>query len=206
MNYSNYTVGNLLDAFAASEPVPGGGSAAALAGALGVSLLLMSAGLPKTKHGTAEEVADLAEAAARLRPLRETLQQLVDRDGAAYTAVIAAYRQPKATAEEQDARRQAIRTAMRGATDTPLDTLRALQQALEGACIVAEKGAPAAATDVAVAVELLGAAARSAALNVEVNLPAVKDEAYVNRTREETTVLRDAAAAAVTRARALLGS
>jgi formiminotetrahydrofolate cyclodeaminase len=95
---------------------------------------------------------------------------------------------------------------MRGATDTPLDTLRALQQALEGACIVAEKGAPAAATDVAVAVELLGAAARSAALNVEVNLPAVKDEAYVNRTREETTVLRDAAAAAVTRARALLGS
>jgi formiminotetrahydrofolate cyclodeaminase len=206
MNYSDYPLGKLLDAFATNEPVPGGGSAAALAGALGVSLLLMAAGLPKTKHGTPEEVADLAETAARLRPLRETLQQLIDRDSAAYTAVMAAYRLPKGTAEEQDARRQAIRTAMRDATDTPLDTLRTLQQALEGACIVAEKGAPAAATDVAVAIELLGAVARGAALNVEVNLPAVKDEAYVNRTREETGMLRAAADAAVARARALLGS
>lgn len=206
MTYLSYALGDLLDAFAASEPVPGGGSAAALAGALGVSLLLMSAGLPKTKHGTPEEVADLAEAAARLRPLRETLQQLIDRDSAAYTEVMASYRRPKATPDEQESRRQAIRSAMRAATDTPLDTLRALQQALEGACVVAEKGAPAAATDVAVAIELLGAAARGAALNVEVNLPAVKDDAYVSRTREESTALRSAADAAAARARTLLGS
>jgi formiminotetrahydrofolate cyclodeaminase len=206
MTYSSYALGDLLGAFAASEPVPGGGSAVALAGALGVSLLLMSAGLPKTRHGTPEEVADLAAAAARLRPLRDTLQELIDRDSAAYTQVMTSYRLPKGTAEEQESRRQAIRSAMRAATDTPLDTLRALQQALDGACIVAEKGAPAAATDVAVAIELLGAAARGAALNVDVNLPAVKDDAYVSRTREESSALRSAADAAVARARALLGS
>jgi formiminotetrahydrofolate cyclodeaminase len=205
MSYSTYRLGELLDAFATSEPVPGGGSAAALAGAVGVSLLLMAAGLPKTKHGTAEEVADLAEAASRLRPIRDRLQALIDRDSAAYTGVMAAYRLPKVTPDEQEARRQAIRGAMREATDTPLETLRLCQQALEGGCIVAEKGAPAAGTDVAVGIELLAAVARGAALNVEVNLPAVKDEAYAAATREETNALRGSADAAAARARTLLG-
>ena len=69
---------DLLDAFASNEPVPGGGSAAALAGAVGVSLLMMVAGLPKTRTGAPEEAADLAEASARLRPLRDTLASLVE--------------------------------------------------------------------------------------------------------------------------------
>ena len=74
---------DLVDAFSSTDPVPGGGSAAALAGAVGASLLLMVAGIPKTKSGAPEETADLADAAARLRPLRDSLLELVDRDSEA---------------------------------------------------------------------------------------------------------------------------
>src|SRR6185436_12064808 len=116
---------DLLDAFASNEAVPGGGSAAALAGAVGVSLLITVASLPKTRTGAPEEAADLSEAAARLRPLRETLTSLVDQDSDAYQAVLAAYRLAKSTDAEKAARRDAIQDAMRGATEIPLATMRA---------------------------------------------------------------------------------
>ena len=75
---SRLTLAELLDAFASNQPVPGGGSASALAGALGASLFIMVAGLPKTRHGTDEERAALTEAAARVRPLRDELASLID--------------------------------------------------------------------------------------------------------------------------------
>src|SRR5688500_5746526 len=103
-SYSTYAVADLLDAFASGEPVPGGGSAAAMTGALGASLLLMVAGLPKTKTGAPEEAADLAQAAARLRPLRDALLVLVDTDTAAYASLLAAFRMAKATDGEKTAR------------------------------------------------------------------------------------------------------
>ena len=109
-SYSTMAVEDLLDAFASNEPVPGGGSAAALAGAVGVSLLMMVASLPKTRTGAPEEAADLSEAASRLRPLRETLTSLVDQDSEAYQAVLAAYRLGKSTDAEKAARRDAIQT------------------------------------------------------------------------------------------------
>ena len=98
--YTTMALADLLDAFASNEPVPGGGSASALAGAVGVSLLLMVAGMQKTKSGTPEETADLAEAAAKLRPLRDRLTMLVDRDSEAYAGVAAAFKLPKASDDE----------------------------------------------------------------------------------------------------------
>ena len=123
----------VLDAFASSEPLPGGGSAAALTGALGVSLLLMVAGMAKTRTGAPEETADLAAAAARLGPIREELTALIDADSSAYLNVIAAYRQPKATDEERARRRDAIQAALRVAIDVPLQTMRACERALRDA-------------------------------------------------------------------------
>ena len=101
MSYSDLVLTDLLDAFSSSDPYPGGGSAAALAGALGVSLLLMAAGVTRTRTGTPEEAADLAEASSRLRPLRDTLTSLVDADSAAYQAVVKAMRRPKGTDGER---------------------------------------------------------------------------------------------------------
>lgn len=176
---------DLLDAFASNEPVPGGGSAAALAGAVGASLLIMVAGLPKTRTGAPEEAADLAEASARLRPLRDTLASLVERDSAAYTAVLEAIRLPNATDADQEARRAAIEEAMRGAIDVPMDTMRACQQAVRGAVIVAMNGNTNASTDTGTAVLLLMAGLRGAALNVDVNLKSLSDAAFARRVKTE---------------------
>jgi formiminotetrahydrofolate cyclodeaminase len=199
--YSTYALADLLDAFASGEPVPGGGSAAALTGALGVSLLMMVAGLPKTRTGAPEEAADLSKASARLRPMRESLEQLIDRDSEAYQSVIAAYRLSKGSAEERARRERAIADAMRAATDTPLDTMRLCQQALEGAAIVAANGVASASSDVAVALELLLAAAKGAGMNVDVNLAAITDPAYAEQVRLERKELEAESVAAAHRAR-----
>lgn len=184
-SYSTLTLAELLDAFASNQPVPGGGSASALAGAVGASLLIMVAGLPKTRHGTDEERAALNDAASRLRPLRDELAALIDRDSAAYASVIEAFRLPKSNDAEQAARRHAIEAAMHAATEAPLATMRACERVMRDAETVASGGAPSAASDVAVAIELLKTAARGAALNVDTNLAAVKDEEYASRVSQE---------------------
>lgn len=190
--YSRLPLDELLDAFASNQPVPGGGSAAALAGAVGASLFIMVAGLPKTRHGTDEERAALTEAAARLRPLRDELSSLIDRDSAAFTSVINAYRLPKSTDAEKAARGDAIDRAMRAATDAPLATMRACERVMREAEAIATSGAASAASDVAVGIELLKTAARGAGLNADTNLAAVKDAEYVTRVSQELRDLEQA--------------
>lgn len=192
---------DVLDAFASSEPVPGGGSAAALAGALGVSLLLMVAGLSRTRTGAPEEAADLASASARLRTLREQLMELVERDADAYRAVLAARRRPKTTDAEIRARLDAIQEAMQIATEAPLDVMRACQQALHGAVIVSRAGLASAASDVAVGVELLVAAVRGAGWSVDANLPALADTSYAARVAAERRELEEESLVDAERAR-----
>ena len=184
-DYSRLTLAELLDAFASSHPVPGGGSGAALAGAVGASLLIMVAGLPKTRHGTDEERSALSAAATRLRPLRDELASLIERDSEAYTSVMNAYRLPKSTDAEQATRRDAIDQAMRAATEAPLATIRACERAMREAEVLASSGAASAASDVAVGIELLKTSARGAGLNVDTNLAAVKDAEYVKRVSQE---------------------
>jgi formiminotetrahydrofolate cyclodeaminase len=191
-SYSRLSLAELLDAFASNQPVPGGGSAAALAGAVGASLFIMVAGLPKTRHGTDEERAALTAAAARVRPLRDELASLIDRDSEAYTSVISAYRLPRSTDAEQAARRQAISDAMRAATEAPLATVRACERVMREAEAIATGGAASAASDVAVGIELLKTAARGAGLNVDTNLTSVKDAEYVSRVSQELRDLEQA--------------
>jgi formiminotetrahydrofolate cyclodeaminase len=204
MSYGEMAVADLLDAFATTDPVPGGGSAAALAGAIGTSLLMMVAAMPKTRTGAPEETADLAEAATRLHPLRDQLLELVDRDSDAYKQVMDAYRLPKGSDVEKASRHDAIDRAMRSATATPLDTMRACQQALRGAVTVSANGNRRATSDVGVGVELLVAALRGARMNVDINLGELDDQEYAGRVRTEAGELeRDAVADAETARRAL---
>jgi formiminotetrahydrofolate cyclodeaminase len=204
VSYCEMALADLMDAFASTDPVPGGGSAAALAGAVGASLLLMVAGIPKTRTGAPEETADLAEAATRLHPLRDQLLELVDRDSDAYQQVLAAYRLAKDTDAEKASRKNAIDRAMRSATETPLDTMRACQQALRGAVIVSANGNRRTTSDVGVGVELLVAGLRGARMNVDINLAVLDDQDYVRRARTEAEELeRDAEADAETARRAL---
>jgi methenyltetrahydrofolate cyclohydrolase len=203
--YSEMAFADLVDAFSSTDPVPGGGSAAALAGAVGASLLLMVAGIPKTTSSAPEETADLADAAARLRPLRDSLLELVDRDSEAYGQVMTAFKLPKGSDADKSRRQQAIETATRWATEVPLDTMRACQQALRGALTVATNGNRSAASDVGVAIELLFAALRGARMNVEINLAALSDTEYVARIRTEASQLENDAGADAARGKELLG-
>lgn len=167
-----------LDALASSEPTPGGGTAAAIAGAMGASLLMMVAGLSKSRSGAEEERVALAEARAALASVRERLARLADIDTEAYNEVMSAYRMPKTTDAEKASRNDAIQRGLKAATNAPLDTLRAASEGLRLARVVAQHGNPSAASDVGVGVGLLEAAAEGARANVRTNLENIQDDAF----------------------------
>jgi formiminotetrahydrofolate cyclodeaminase len=204
VKFTEMAFADLIDAFSSTDAVPGGGSAAALAGAVGVSLLLMVAGLEKTKTGAPEETADLAEASSRLHPLRDLLVEFVDRDSDAYREVLKAFRLPKESDADKAARKAAVEEATRLAIEAPLDTMRACQQALRGAVIVASNGSRRTTSDVGVAVELLLSALRGGRMNVEINLAGLNDPAYTARVRKEVDELESDAAQDAERARRAL--
>ncbi len=179
------TVQDLLAAFRSSNPTPGGGSASALAGAMGASLLAMVAGLPRSRAATVEDAARLQAAGERCAALGDELQTLVDRDSEAYDLVMAAYKKPKATDEEKAARSAAVQGAMRVAIAAPLAVMRACAAAAEQGIVIAALGNPSASSDVQVGFELLGAGLRGAKLNVETNLGSVKDAEYAAKIRGE---------------------
>lgn len=185
MKLTDRTVTHLLAAFKSPDPTPGGGSASALAGAIGASLLAMVAGLPKSRAATEEDAERLKAAGERCAALSAELETLVDRDSEAYDLVMAAYKKPKTTDDEKAARSAGIQDAMRAAIAAPLDVLRACAAAAEQGIVIVTLGNPSASSDAQVGFELLGAGLRGAKLNVEINLGSVKDAEYVARIRGE---------------------
>lgn len=181
----DHSVTDLLAAFQSSAPTPGGGSASALSGAVGASLLAMVAALPKSRASSDGDTAKLTSAGARCTALANELAALIDRDTEAYDLVVAAYRRPKGTDEEKAARSAAIQAAMRSAIDAPLSVMRACDAALEQGITIAGFGNPSASSDVQVGLELLAAGLRGAKLNVDINLGSVKDTTYVGKVRTE---------------------
>ena len=183
------SVADVLDAFASSAPTPGGGSAAALSGAIGASLLAMVAALPKTKTGEAQERQALDAASAALAGLRKKLADLVDEDTRAYDLVTAAYRQAKSTDDEKAARTAAIQSALRAATEVPLETMRACEAVIREGSAVAQAGNPSAASDVFVGLELAYAGLRGAEKNVAINAGSLTDESYTDEVVNEAKTL-----------------
>jgi methenyltetrahydrofolate cyclohydrolase len=199
------SVRELLSAFSSPDPTPGGGSASALASAIGASLLLMVTALAKTRSGSDEDRAALTTASRELSGIRERLAAAVDEDTAAYDAVVAAYKRPKASADEQAARKAAIQRALEGATAVPLQVMRSSAAALAHARTIAAHGHRAASSDVGVAIALLRAGALGARLNVDINVGSLSDAAAVDRVRTEATAVSTAVSAAADEAERLLG-
>lgn len=204
MSFSTLSLTQFLDRLASAEPTPGGGTAAAVAGAMGTALLIMVAGLPKTRANTDEERAALAGVRERLVPIREALERAADADARAFDEVLAAFRLPKTTDEEQGVRKAAIQRAMGVAIEVPLETLRLAADALDLAGSVARHGVRSASSDVRVATGLLLAAAEGGAANVRVNLGSVADPSNRDRWDAEADRLSARAAEAGERARAAL--
>jgi formiminotetrahydrofolate cyclodeaminase len=197
---TEHAVTDLLVAFRSPDPTPGGGSASALAGAVGASLLAMVAGLPKSRAATEEDVERLKAAGDRCAAIAVELESLVDRDSDAYDLVVSAYKLPKGTDEERAARSTTIQTAMRAAIAAPLAVMRACAAAAEQGMVIATLGNRSAASDVQVGLELLGAGLRGAKLNVEINLGSVKDATYAAKVRGdveefERAIVHESAAA-----------
>jgi formiminotetrahydrofolate cyclodeaminase len=201
---ADQSVRDLLEAFSSRDPTPGGGSASALASAVGASLLMMVAGLPKTRTGSENDRAALTPAAEVLADIRKRLTDAIDADTAAYDQVVAAYKLPKASADEQSARKAAIQQALHTATDVPLNVVRLSAAALNEAITIATHSHRAAASDVGVAVALLRAGTRGARLNVEINIGGISDEVFADAVAAEMARLSDGAARAADEADALL--
>jgi formiminotetrahydrofolate cyclodeaminase len=193
---ANKSLTDVLDAFSSSDPTPGGGSAAALCGALGASLLAMVAGLPKTKSNTPEERVSLDAARGKILALRGRLVDLIDRDAASYDAVVAAYRLPKASDADKTARTAAIQAALKRATEVPLETILVCADVVDEAVAVAEASNPSARSDIGVGTQMLMTAIQGALLNVEANIGSVTDQTFVadvsSRIRNSAAIRSDA--------------
>jgi formiminotetrahydrofolate cyclodeaminase len=180
---------------ASADPTPGGGSAAAVAGALGAALVAMLARLSMGRGGDDALFTRTAEA---MDAARMTLLDFAAEDARAYDGVMAALRMPKGSDAEKRARTQAIQVAMREAAEVPLDVTAQAAAVLEAARAILPTANPNAVSDGAVAVLLSYAAAHGAIANVRVNLASIRDEEYrraitarVDQVGERTGVLRD---------------
>jgi glutamate formiminotransferase/formiminotetrahydrofolate cyclodeaminase len=166
---------NFLDAVAADTPAPGGGSVAALAGALAAALTAMVARLTLGRKKYAAVQAEMETLVAESERLRAALATRVAQDAEAYDQVVAAYRLPKATDEERDTRQEAIQQALAHAAEVPLATARDAVAALELARTAAHLCNANALTDAGTAAHMARAAFEGAALNVRVNADQVVD-------------------------------
>ncbi len=184
----DYTPVMLLDAVASGEPTPGGGSVAALAGALGAALAAMVARLTLGKKKYADVEEQMQAALDRAEMLRMALSRAIMEDGRAYEGVMDAYRLPKEAPE----RPSAIQEALRNAADVPLGTARLALEALETLKTAAELGNVNAATDAASGAHMAVAAIECAVLNVLVNAQSLEDASAAAAYRAEADSLRAA--------------
>lgn len=180
--YARGAVDSYLDKLASGDPEPGGGSAAALVGALGAALVTMVTELTLGK----EKFAAVQDAIAGIRTesekLRAELTDLVSLDADAYAKVAAAMKMPKETDEQKAERTRVLQVALKGAAEVPLQVAEAAAAVARLSLPAAEQGNPNAVSDAGVAVALADAAAQSAALNVKINLAWIDDQAYARVT------------------------
>jgi len=166
------------DLLASETPAPGGGSTAALEGALGAALICMVASLTKGRKRYAEHEPLMADVLKRAEELRTNMLDIIDRDTEAYNMVSAVFAMPKDTEEERAIRHDSMQNALKACTITPFEMI---QCAYNGLVIIAEmfgKYNTNAASDLGVAVLSLKASAEGAWLNVLINLDGIRDEIF----------------------------
>ena len=174
-----------LEQLGSAAPTPGGGAAAALAAATGAALIEMVVNLTVGKSAYAEHEPHVQPIGQQARELRQRALDLVDADAAAFDHVMAAYGLPRGTDEEKAARSAAIQAASVEAARPPLEIAGVAARIIELAAALPGRSNRNVLSDVGVAASLAGSALESAAINVEVNLGAVKDEAVRDGLRKE---------------------
>ena len=189
MKLEDLSIREFLSKTASGSPVPGGGSIAALSAAIAAGLSEMVANLTIGKKGyeaTEEQMKSIAKDAAEYR---NKLIKNIDRDSDAYNDVLAAFRLPKGSEQEENIRKQAIQDAFKKASLVPLDVAKNAFKIIELAEKVVKHGNKNAVTDGAVAVMMARTAVLSALYNVKINLASIKDVDFVERIRKDITSL-----------------
>ena len=182
-----------LDELASNSPAPGGGSVAALAGALGAALSSMVCNLTIGKENYETVQTDMKNVLKRSEQLRKELTILIDKDTEAFNEVMKALKMPKDTDEQKEKRRQALQKGYKSAAQVPLETARTCEKILEVAAIAAEKGNKNSISDAAVSALMAHAGVEAAALNVKINLSSIKDTEFVQKISSEVRDLQQRA-------------
>jgi formiminotetrahydrofolate cyclodeaminase len=182
-------VETFLTELASAAPTPGGGSAAAIIGAMGAALLSMVCNVTLGKKGLAAVEPDMKAVLDESERLRARLTAMVAEDIAAFDGLMAAYRLPKSDDDEKSRRATAIQLNLHAATETPLACARACAEVVMLARRAAEKGFTGVISDAGVGVLAANCALRSAALNVYINAPSLKDRAYAEAATGELETL-----------------
>jgi formiminotetrahydrofolate cyclodeaminase len=185
------TLATFLDELASSAPTPGGGSAAAIMGAMGAALISMVCNVTLGKKGHEAVQAEMKMVRDESEKLRAALTSMVADDIAAFDGLMSAYRLPKASDDEKSRRAEAIQISLSAATETPLACARACAQVVALSRRAGEKGFAGVVSDAGVGVLAANTALRSAALNVFINVPSLKDRSFAAAATAEIEHLLD---------------
>jgi glutamate formiminotransferase/formiminotetrahydrofolate cyclodeaminase len=177
------TLRGFADELASSSPAPGGGSVAALAGALAAGLAAMVPNLTVGKKGYKEVTEEMNSIAAEAQDIKDALLRAIDDDTSAFNALMDAFRLPKNTETEQSARGSAIIAATRGATEVPLGVLKHMPRLLELLLACAQRGNSNALSDALTGAAMAQACATGAHANVLINLKGMEQDEWTGATR-----------------------
>ncbi len=178
MSLVSETVQDYCKRLASNEPTPGGGSGAAVGGALAAASAAMAANFTVGKKKFADVQSDVERILGVLNSQQQRLLELADADAEAYSKVGAAYGMPRDTDAEKEARQEAIQEALMAAAEVPMGVVEACAAFIGLLPELADKCNPNLISDVGVGAQLGSAALAAAQLNVEVNLAFIKDEDY----------------------------
>ena len=185
----NKKVTDFVDEVSRDTPAPGGGSIAALAGSLGAALAAMVANLSIGKPEFDHKYEELNSLAEKAQTIKDQLLAAVDEDTQAFNAVLEAMRLPKDTPEQQAARRDAMQTGYKHATQVPLRTAKLCREALDLCLSAARCENTQMMSDAGVGALMAYAGVRGAIYNVRINLPHIKDKNFAEEIKGELTVL-----------------
>jgi methenyltetrahydrofolate cyclohydrolase len=185
------SVDTFLHDLASGAPTPGGGSAAAVMGAMGAALVSMVCNVTIGKKGHEAVESEMKSVRSESERVRLQLTAMVAADVAAFDGLMAAYRLPRQSEEDKSRRAEAIELNLRAATESPLDCARACAEVIALAKRAAVCGYLGVISDAGVGVLAAHAALRSAALNVYINVPSLKDRTFASLATAEIEKLLD---------------
>ncbi|MGC9125050.1 MAG: cyclodeaminase/cyclohydrolase family protein, partial [Caldisericaceae bacterium] len=177
---------SFLSELASDSPTPGGGTASAISGAMGISLLAMVLGVYAKKLKVQERKTSILNRVEELKSKSNDLLELANNDNVAFDKVMEAYKLPKATEDEKKKRTAMIQDALKGATMSPFRILRKVSETYDTVESILENSSDSTLSDLLESLCLLEAAASGALYNIKINLNSINDEAFVKNIANES--------------------